>query len=826
MRKKTTQKTEKKGTTTKHESAVNTIVKPKEMTLKEWQIAIRKQSAQKELFSISFIDKKTSKSDFFVSNLKNKTLYKVVYRGENSEWNFCSCMDFKTSQLGTCKHIEAVKLYLQNKPKYRIQPPTYTSVYLYYGVERTIKIRIGSNFHEEFEMLAKDFFSEEGVLKIESSASLRSFSLKASALDDTFRIYTDVWDFIAEKETLVKRCHLLKQYFPSGNMDGIIKAKLYPYQQEGILFAAKAGKSIIADEMGLGKTLQAIATAEVLRRMKLISTVLIVCPTTLKYQWKTEIERFTNSDCVVIEGNFLKRKELYATDYFYKIVSYNAVSNDIKSCGHMDTDMLIMDEAQRLKNWNTQISHNMKCVYSDYTLVLTGTPLENKIEELYAIMQYVDQYCLSPFYDFMSRYVMTEETGKVIGYRNLNEVSERMKGRLLRRNKKNVEFQLPERMDKFLMVTMTKEQRKIHEELKFLVNILVQRWTRMKFLSEKDRKNLLVLLSKMRMVCDSTYILDQKTRFDTKIDELLEIITEMIESGDEKMVVFSQWERMTRIVAQELDARGIEYEYLHGGVPSEKRKDLMSNFTKNEKSRVFLSTDAGSTGLNLQAASILVNLDLPWNPAVLEQRIARIFRLGQKRTIQVYNFVTQNSFEEEMIQKLHFKSSLFAGVLDHGAQNIMLEENKLESFMNSMAEFVQAKEPSTNNDENDDEKEVVTSKKAEGQWNKINQEILDETTDQNILPLTFNDKENSKPKTRTPQTENQKSAKKIMEQGIQFFSGLAEMASSPEKMQTFVNTLVEEDEETGETTLRIPVPNKAVVTNLFQTVAKLMSGLK
>lgn len=194
-------------------------------------------------------------------------------------------------------------------------------------------------------------------------------------------------------------------------------------------------------------------------------------------------------------------------------------------------------------------------------------------------------------------------------------------------------------MDKVLFVPMTEQQRNMHDEYQSIVSQLVFKWTKPRFLSEKDRKRLLLMLSQMRMLCDSTYILDQKTRYDTKVEETLNILKNVFESGDEKVVIFSQWERMTRLIAKELDTLGVRYEYLHGGIPSEARKNLTDNFTELPESRVFLSTDAGSTGLNLQVASILINLDLPWNPAVLEQRIARIYRIGQKRNIQVINLV-------------------------------------------------------------------------------------------------------------------------------------------------------------------------------------------
>ena len=433
--------------------------------------------------------------------------------------------------------------------------------------------------------------------------------------------------------------------------------------------------------MGLGKTIQAIATAQMLRHKALVGNVLIVCPTSLKYQWKREIERFTGETVHVIEGDLLARCKQYEGQEPYRIISYNALSNDLKLLKNIEVDMLVIDEVQRLKNWNTHIAKAARKVNAQYAVVLSGTPLENRLEELYSVAELVDQFALSPYYKFKDRYIMLDERGATAGYRNLNELGERIKRFLIRRRKRDVNLQMPERQDKLLFVPMTKQQMVQHDEARWHVSVLLKKWQTMHFLSETDRNRLMKQLSQMRMLCDSTYILDQKTRFDTKVTEVINIVRNVIESGDEKLVVFSQWERMTRLVAKELEKEGIGFEYLHGGIPSIRRKDLVNNFMDEPHCRVFLSTDAGSTGLNLQAASIVVNVDLPWNPAVLEQRIARVYRLGQKRNIQVINLVSAGTFEEDMLGKLKFKSSLFEGVLDGGEDTIFAQQGKFDEMM-------------------------------------------------------------------------------------------------------------------------------------------------
>lgn len=307
--------------------------------------------------------------------------------------------------------------------------------------------------------------------------------------------------------------------------------------------------------MGLGKTIQAIGTAELLRKEGLIGSVLILCPTSLKYQWRSEIKKFTDAEVFVIEGSHLKRKEAYNRPEPYKIISYNSAANDIKILGCLQTDMLIMDEVQRLKNWNTQISRAARKIESDYSVILSGTPLENKLDELYSIVEFVDNFRLAPYYLFKDKHIITDETGKVLGYKNLNDIGKKLGDILIRRRKKDVKLQMPERSDKNLFIPMTNEQMEMHQEWQNQVRLLILKWRRMHFLSDKDRKRLLLFLSQMRMVCDSSYILDQKTRYDTKVDECVNIISDIISEEGEKVVVFSQWERMTRLIAKELEKK-------------------------------------------------------------------------------------------------------------------------------------------------------------------------------------------------------------------------------------------------------------------------------
>ena len=863
----------KKGSKTKKAKVVmpkmNNITKPQAMTLEEWQVALRQQQAEKEPFAISMVDEEHCPGEYRVRNAATRNEYKVVYRGKDSVWNYCSCMDFKTSQLGTCKHLEAVKMWTRRKrKKVHRELPAYSSVYVDYKGERSVKIRFGETCNDILRRLANDYFDDDCILREEAYGRFDVFLHAAKAIDENFRCYGDALDFIIGKREKIRRLQLLGDKYSDEALDSLLAAHLYPYQKEGIRFAVRAGKAIIADEMGLGKTIQAIAASEIYLREGMADNVLVVCPTSLKYQWKKEIEKFTGGDMtevmdehsgqivpvpkvIVIEGSPFKRQRMYMSSTPYKIVSYNTVCNDIREMGRLSVGVLVMDEIQRLKNWDTQISRAARKIDSDYAVLLSGTPLENKLEELYANMELVDQFCLGPYYKFKEEHILLDqETGKIIGYRNLNAIGEQIREKLLRRTKKGVQLQLPKRSDQYLLVPMTSAQADYHTEFKWELTKILNKYNKFHYMSEQDRRRLMLLLSQMRMVADSTFILEQdlKKRQDVKIAEVMNLLDNVFANGDEKVVIFSEWERMARLVAIELEKRGIRFEFLNGSIPAKQRGRLVENFTTLPESRVFISTDAGSTGLNLQVASILINLDLPWNPAVLEQRIARIYRLGQERPVQILNLVSKDSIEEGMIAKLKFKTSMFEGVLDGGEDSVFVSDDKFKKFMDDLSCVMDDTPKPPAVEYADNETEEQTAKTADNEETKTKAtehakkdtvtesdddsevlkdlarqsspfveshiQILDGFSDDDVQPTPSHGRHTVPSAPSDP--------RQLISQGVSFLTGLAETLKSEEATRQLVDNIVEVDEKTGEVNVKIPVASKETVMQLFSLLGKLM----
>ena len=272
----------------------------------------------------------------------------------------------------------------------------YSSVTLKYGNERKILLRIGGLKTKEIKKLAAAFFDSDFTLKESGFEKFEKFLGMALQLDSQFRCYADALDYIITEREKQSRKKRIREKFPNGiqskDLNRIIKATLYPYQKEAVLKAIEAGRFILADDMGLGKTLLSLAIAELFKTISGIESVLIICPTSLKYQWESEIKKFTNSASKVIEGLANQREEQYASNEFYKIISYHVAARDTELINKMKPDLIILDEAQRIKNWKTKTAQSIKQLDSPYCLVLTGTPLENNPDGLHSLVEFVDWY--------------------------------------------------------------------------------------------------------------------------------------------------------------------------------------------------------------------------------------------------------------------------------------------------------------------------------------------------------------------------------------------------------------------------------------------------
>jgi superfamily II DNA or RNA helicase len=444
----------------------------------------------------------------------------------------------------------------------------------------------------------------------------------------------------------------------------LLRHPLLPYQHEGMLHLAFGERALLADEMGLGKTVQAIAACELLARRRGIARVLVVCPASLKAEWEEQIARFADRPARSVFGGRAQRLLAYRDPVFFTIVNYEQILGDAEDINEvLAPDVIVLDEAQRIKNWQTKTARRVKSLRSTYAFVLTGTPVENRIDELYSIVQYLDPEILGPLFRFNREFYDLDAKGRPIDYRNLAELRRRLLPVMLRRRKSDVEEQLPGRSVKTYFVPMVEEQKKRYDDYHSPAAKLIALAKR-RPLTQAEFERLQLLLACMRMICDTPAILDPACRVSPKLEELEGILGDLLDEPERKIIVFSEWERMLAMVRELAAEMGVEAAWHTGSVPQLRRRAEINRFKQDPACRLFLSTDSGSVGLNLQAASAVINVDLPWNPARLEQRIARAWRKNQRRSVMVVNLVCEGSIEHSILHLLDCKQALADGVLD------------------------------------------------------------------------------------------------------------------------------------------------------------------
>jgi len=653
-----------------------------ERELIENAIEERRERARHERMTVKAADPERPWTDYTVSNTMSGKSYRVSLRGKESGDAYCSCPDFRTNTLGTCKHI----LHVFAKLKRRFTSAQLKRPY----VRKTISVHVRYHDQAALRLLLPEKLGAEagevlGKLRDRDIDDVPDLIRRIQILQrqgHTIHIYPDAEEVIQRRlllDRLSRRVAEIRRQPDSHPLRReLLKTELLPYQLDGVAFAAGAGRAVLADEMGLGKTIQAIGASELLAREAGISKVLVVCPASVKSQWRNEIHRFSGRDSQIISGAVAARCSQYANDCFFTICNYEQVLRDILSIEGVNWDLIILDEGQRIKNWEAKTSRVIKGLRSRFALVLSGTPLENRLDDLYSVVQFIDDRRLGPAFRFYNRHRVIDDKGKVLGYKNLAELRENLQHVLLRRTRQSVRQQLPARTNEIVRINPTQEQLDLHDSHMQLVSRIVRK----KFLTEMDLLRLQKHLLMCRMAADSTFLVDkQAPGYSSKLDELDDLFDRLFSEENRKVLLFSEWTTMLNLIEPLLKKRGLSFVRLDGSVPQKLRPGLVHEFQNNPNCRLFLTTNAGSTGLNLQAANTVINVDLPWNPAVLEQRVARAYRMGQQQQVQVFILITEGTIEERLLGTLSAKHDLALAALDSESD---VDQVKLASGMEEL----------------------------------------------------------------------------------------------------------------------------------------------
>jgi superfamily II DNA or RNA helicase len=793
-----------------NKTALGLAAPPKEMEsaglgeeeLIQQAIAERTERARTERMKVRTNDASKPWTDYAVTSTLSGKTYRVALRGFDPGVSYCSCPDFRTNTLGTCKHLMKVTSLVKRKfSTSQLRRPYLRkriAVHLRYEREITLRLEAPTDLPAEVAELIAPLLGKPITDTLDLLARLQ----KLERMQQDFHVYPDAEEFIQQqlhRERIQHRVAEIRQAPAKHPLrTRLLKAPLLPYQLDGVAFAVGAGRAVLADDMGLGKTIQGVGVAELLAREADIRKVLVVCPASLKSQWRSEIHRFCDRDVQLISGRTPERGGQYANDCFFTICNYEQVLRDILAIEQTTWDLIVLDEGQRIKNWEAKTSRVIKGLKSRFALVLSGTPLENRLDELYSVVQFIDDRRLGPAFRFFSHFRVVDEKGKVLGYKNLDDLRERLRPILLRRTRDSVKLDLPERTDEIVRIEPTEEQKELHDTHMQTVAQIVGK----KFLTEMDLLRLRAALLMCRMSANSTYLVTkQEPSHSSKLERLAELFDDIAAEEARKVVLFSEWTTMLDLIEPLLNKRRLRFVRLDGSVPQKQRQMLVHEFQTEADCRLFLTTNAGSTGLNLQAANTVINVELPWNPAVLEQRVGRAHRMGQTQSVQVFVLVTEETLEESLLKTLNAKRDLFLAALDSesdvdrvslvtGAEEL---RSRLEVLLGAKAEAAV--------DQSKKHEEEAAVRAAAGADAPIRDRVA--TAGGALLGAVF-----------------------------QFLGALAPQGQAPEPAPGTVENIRKSvgeclgKDSAGRPTLTFALPDHAAVDQLAQTLARLLAGQK
>jgi superfamily II DNA or RNA helicase len=658
--------------------------------------------------------------------------YHTILRRVDPIEGRCDCPDFVKNALGVCKHIFTVLDHLHNKPRllqqaYReqewsdsepaglawdpIRPLTGVGDWL----ERVV-------WKGDFNGAAKRSARMTQALRWFRTPRNGTATLKSSHWSKPSRRLELVEDLLklgsatspargaesafdpALRSLLESECRRLKPLVERALGLGEIRAafrtlkrSLYPYQRDGVERALTAGRMLLADDMGLGKTAQAIACCDILRRTGRIHRGLIIAPASLKPQWAREWDLFSDFPVRVVDGAPSERQAFYKSlREGFLIINYEQLLRDLDTVRQWGPELVVLDEAQRIKNWATKTALTVKGLSPLYRLVLTGTPMENRIDELASVVEWVDDLALEPKWRLGAFHsVRADGRREVTGARNLDTIRDRLRHCMTRRIRQEVLDQLPPRTDTRVPIEMTEAQVDEHDALIQPIIVLMQKALK-RPLTQAEFLKLMQLLTTQRIISNGLAQIQFESIWPSlqgrrpeegvlqglaapKLIELRQLIRQIVLDQGRKIVVFSQWRRMLTLaqwaVSDLLGGSGLRSGFFTGQEGQRRRTQNIVEFHDDPDFRILFTSDAGGVGLNLQrAANCVINLELPWNPAVLEQRIGRIYRLGQTLPIDVYNLVCEYGIESRIAALVGSKQAFFKGLFDGDSDAVQFEQ--------------------------------------------------------------------------------------------------------------------------------------------------------
>lgn len=415
---------------------------------------------------------------------------------------------------------------------------------------------------------------------------------------------------------------------------------------------------ILADDMGIGKTIQMIALLQAEKEVNKKAISLVICPSSLLLNWQHEIDKFsTDLSSIIISGSGDERKALIhkLPDYDIAITSYDYLKRDVLEYDHITFTYQILDEAQYIKNHNTKNAHSVKLIHAQHKFALTGTPIENSLAELWSIFDFLMPGYLYNYAYFKGQYeIPIVKENDLIALQELRRLVEPF---ILRRVKKDVLKELPEKVENTLLVDLDEEARKLYMANVALVkkdlNDAVERQG-----LNKSRIMILSMLTRLRQLCcDPRLLYENYHGTSAKLDACMQLIESCREAG-KKVLIFSQFTSLLALIEEALDNQGTPYYLLKGSTPKAQRQHLVNAFNTNDIPVFLISLKAGGTGLNLTSAEVVIHFDPWWNISAQNQATDRAYRIGQHNNVQVFKLIARDTIEERIMSLQDQKKDL------------------------------------------------------------------------------------------------------------------------------------------------------------------------
>ncbi|MBQ7574432.1 MAG: DEAD/DEAH box helicase [Clostridia bacterium] len=552
-----------------------------------------------------------------------------------------------------------------------------------YGILEAIRLK--NPFYRFADGRFLDFQSDSkaGVFSVLSYLDFSEEDIKngKKEIDKYYTLYLNSEKSIIRGEGFkeyIEKIQSQKPKIPKG-----LENVLRDYQKTGLTWLKQLSEfgfgGILADDMGLGKTLQVLAY---IHGEKPKTPTLIVAPSSLLYNWLSEINRFVpDAKSIIIDGPKDNRTHLLEdiSGYEFVITSYPLLRRDIALYGKYEFEYFFIDEAQNIKNPRTMSANAVKRINARRRFALTGTPIENSLSELWSIFDFIMPGYLKSIYEFRDRFeIPISRDGDSVAS---TELRAKIKPFIMRRMKSEVLGELPEKIENTIFADLTEHQKDMYSAF---LEVAKDETLSLLYEGGQSRMRILTLLMRLRQICCHPRLFDENYRYKSgKLELLMDLVGAGV-GGGHRILVFSQFTSMLEIIAEELKKEGITYYYLDGKTKPDERAKMAEEFNDGQREVFLISLKAGGMGLNLVGADMVIHYDPWWNPAVTEQASDRAYRIGQKRAVQVIRLAAKGTIEEKILDLQNNKRNLADDIIT--ANNKTLKSLSNEEIMSLFEE--------------------------------------------------------------------------------------------------------------------------------------------